>query len=339
MIKLQQQVSALSDQLHRALSDSQTTETSWLLIDPSPLFATARDDEWLDSFINHPDTLVALQSRAEVPFEMYPRFQRFDASQPHGSQQLRHSLQIAVAENQPHQLGQGFGRAVAAWIECGSEFALDAWPLRQHFSRFMFFQRPDARVDWLRWYDPAVLWVLWEILSPAQRKTLLGPIRRLWLLDPAGQLVSLQCDDDALTLPWNADAARSPLGLSDEQWQRIDAIGPFNQALVRVRLQAQGDAPGNASTLPALQQLRRQALGALARAQQRGIRDSQDLALYAELAMRCHPEFDQHPLVVDALQRVNSDNYFSACIADIDDMQWQRIRSELNLLHLPHQGA
>ena len=326
--QIARQALALSDQLQREWAQTDTKGRGWLLIDPSPLIAAERDAPWLNDIVDSTEIIRIPQIRAELPKSMYPVALPLDTNCAQGSDHLLASLQVGLAESQLSELQQGRGRAISAWIVCSQDTAQDAKSLKAHLGRMMFFRRPDLRIQWLRWYDPAVLWSLWGVLTPEQRKILFGPIRCIWLLDPVGQLIRLQVDEKVAAIAWQNETALNPLGLSADQWQRIDAIGPFNQALVRVRAYAVATAE-NPLSLTALAKLRDYALNALGRAQQRGIHDAKDLTLYAELAMRCHPEFDTHPLVANALDNKTADTYFSACIADIDDAQWQRIGDEL----------
>jgi Domain of unknown function (DUF4123) len=325
---------AVSDQLHRLLATSISPGVCWLLVDPSPFFvAPMRGSEWLNEIIANPNSVQVQQSRTDLPAEMYPFLLRFDTNQMVGSQQLCQSIGACLEENQAEKLLKGHGRAISGWLECDVNVGEDAKLLRDHLSQLMFHRRPDGRIEWLRWYDPTVLWSLWEILTPEQRNTLLGPIHCLWILDPKGELIRLPPSKNDAELTYRDDATLNRLSLTNEQWIRIDSIGPFNRALAKLLFNArdmQLDATLSSSTLPVL---RNQAFSALARAQKHGIHDPQDLMLYAELAMRWHPQFDRHTLVAEALRKYSADNYFSACVADIDELQWSRIRSDLSALN------
>ena len=303
------------------------------MLDPSSLVSMPREDEWLNSVVTDSVASGVHRSRTEIPPEMYAKFLPVNSSSFHGSQHLRNSIEASLTEIKVDQLNLGKGRVVAGWFECGVDPNADAQRLISHFSRLMFHRRLDNRIEWLRWYDPAVLWILWDVLNAVQRKILLGPITRLWILDPIGQLVSLQCADDVLSMEQAGQSNLNPISLSVEQWQQIDNIGPFNRALLKTQSGSQSDGLVNELALSALAQHRKAALEALSRAKQYGIQDPQDLALFAELAMRYHPKFDQHPLVVTALQRFHSNVYFSACVAEIDDAQWQVIASEMSASH------
>ena len=333
MRELLHQISEISDHLHRELSMGASRGNAWLLLDPSPLVSKPREDEWLNGVLADSVASRVHSSRAEIPAEMYAKFLPVNSNNFHGSQQLLNSIEAALTEIKADELNLGNGRVVAGWFECGVDSDSDAQRLISHYLRFMFHRRVDNRIEWLRWYDPAVLWILWDVLNAVQRKTLLGPITRLWILDPVGQLVNLQCTDDVLLTGQVGQSNLNPLNLSVEQWQQIDNIGPFNRALLKTQLGDQNDGLIKGLTPSALAQHRRAGFGALSRARQHGIKDPQDLALFAELAMQCHPKFDQHSLVITALQRFHSDVYFSACVADIDDAQWRVIASEMSASH------
>lgn len=261
--------------------------------------------------------------RAAVPLAMSPAILRLEAAIPADSALIRSSLEIALHELPAKRLAQGGGRVIAGWLECDGEPEFAQATLQRHLARTMFARRSGGRIEWLRWYDPAVLWVLWSRLSGEQQRLLLGPVRRYWLLTPSG---TLQCLSP--TTASSSQAAKpsavtmKEIEFTATQWAAIDAISALNLALVQAHASELDDI--------ALARCRDVGMSALARAQQAGFTDCRDLAAYARMAITCHPEFDRHAIVEQRLRTVQPGDFFSARVDDITDAQWRQIATDMN---------
>jgi hypothetical protein len=314
----------LSDTLHRGLATSGLpTAGCWLLLDPSPLGLQDADEPALAELFAHRALLRVKPSRAGVPVEIAPALLHLDAAVPADSALIRSSVELALQELPSPRLAQGGGRVIVGWVECDGEVQAAQAELRRHFAQTMFAHRGPGRTDWLRWYDPAVLWALWPRLSTAQQRMLLGPIARFWLFTPSAELLCLTtaaASPQATAEP--TAAATQAVEFTTSQWLVIDAIGALNLALVQI----------HASELDvvALEQARDVGMSALTRAQQAGFADRRDLALYARTAITCHAHFDRHPTVAERLQTAQPGEFFAALIDGITDAQWRQIAQDLN---------
>lgn len=317
----------LSDSLHRNLTTSGLPSTRcWLVLDPSPLGMQEADETALAELITHRALCRVEPARAGVPPEMAPALLPLDATIAADSALIRSSLELALHELPSTQLAQGGGRVIAAWLECDGEPEPTQAALRRHLARTMFARRADGRIEWLRWYDPAVLWVLWPRLSAEQQRLLLGPVRRHWLLTPSGALQCLSATTDPSSQAAKPTSATTEqIEFTATQWAVIDAIGALNLALVQACASELDDI--------ALARYRDVGMSALARAQQAGFTDRQDLAVYASKAITCHPEFDRHAIVAQRLRAAQPGDFFSATVDDITDPQWQQITNDLNASH------
>ncbi len=314
----------LSDSLHRGLTASGTPDARcWLLLDLSPLGMQEPDEPALAELLSQTALCRIEPRRVGVPTEMAPALLPLNADTAADSALLRSSLELALHELPSARLAQGGGRVIATWLECDGEPQAAQTALRRHIAHTMFARRASGRIEWLRWYDPAVLWVLWPRLSVEQQRLLLGPVRRCWLLAPSG---TLQCLSPTTVLSPQAAtamaAATGPIEFTATQWAAIDAIGALNLALVQANASEFDDA--------GLMRARDAGMSALARAQRAGFMDREDLAVYACRAMTCHPVFDEHTEVAQRLNALKPGDYFSACIDDLTEADWLRICRELD---------
>jgi Domain of unknown function (DUF4123) len=327
-----------SDMLHRALARTATSGTAqsgascWLLMDRSPLALSETDNADLSALLSHSALRTVTPLRRDfLPATFAPALLRLDSTQPQDSESIRQSLLLSQQELRSSLLAQGRGRVIAGWMECDDDAQPAEARLLRHFTEFMFFGRSDSRLQWFRWYDPAVLWALWPRLQAEQQAALLGPIRRFWLLSPNGSLQVLSTTRVAAAAVSASPLASDRLALTTLQWEEIDVIGALNQTLVQI----------GASEFEDRQLARASSVGlaALTRAARRGLNDQQDLASYARIAIVWHPAFDTHPEVAERLDALQPGEYFSGCVDDIDDVQWQRIGDELNQGALPDERS
>ena len=311
----------LSDSLHRGLASSgPPAACSWLLLDTSPLGNQEPEDPGMAELLNDHALTRVKPSRADIPQEMSPALVPLDPTSSAGSTLLRSSLALALGELPSSRLAQGAGRVIAAWLQCDGGVDAARASLERHLGRVMFASRADGRIEWLRWYDPAVLWLLWPHLIAAQQTLLLGPIRRYWLLTPSATLACLSRPGPPLP-PEKVSAGPDSVVFTTQQWAIIDGIGPLNSALTQMQA-SELDSAAFAHAAAA-------GTSALTRAQTAGFTDRRDLARYAQRAMTCHPRFDSHPLVADRLRRRSTDEFFTALIDDITDHQWIQIAQDL----------
>ncbi len=314
----------LSDSLHRGFASSSSPAAScWLLLDPSPLGMHKPNDPGMVKLLNDHALARVKPSRAGIPLEMSPSLLPLDQTSSAGSTLIRSSLALALGELPSPRLAQGAGRVIAAWLECDGSVDAARASLERHFACAMFASRADGRIEWLRWYDPAVLWLLWPHLIAAQQCVLLGPIRRYWLLTPSATLACLS-RPGAPRHSEKVSAKSASIAFTSQQWAIVDGIGPLNVALTQIQ----------ASELDSAAFARAAAAGmcALARAQKAGFSDRRDLARYAHRAMTCHPEFDSHALIADLLRERSTEEFFTAVVDDITDLQWNQIANDLKAI-------
>jgi Domain of unknown function (DUF4123) len=299
-----------SQALHQA-AQAHSEGMLWLAVDANPGAGESLADE-LQSALDSVMAQTVRLDHPEVDKAWRPRWLPMNTEQAKGSSLLQDSIAKALAELMPQALNHGGGRRISGWIQLDDEVEQAA----VHIGRQMIRRHPQGHRCLLRLHDPAVLWALWPLLTPAQQRQLLGPINTWWLLDPNGQLTALRCDDrSAAAEPWAV-----------EQWADIDNITPMNRAL-RNWL-----AAPEASTALLLPEAHRIAIQALRRARAAGFTHDRDLGAFALHALAVHPQFDHHPQVQRALAKREPADQYTALIEALSEQDWLDVRANRNLV-------
>jgi hypothetical protein len=306
---LTQAASHLSNRLHLELADRPNGRLM-LLLDPvlRPIAEGDALTQGLDALTPAPIRFA----RYGIDPSHRPYLLELDTHTFAGSDYVGRSVHEALVELQPEALRTGAGRRIGGWLTSNAPIAKVA----HHLSSVMIAHREDRRAFWLRLQDPAVLWWLWSLLDPEQRRVLLGPIETFWLLDPAGRLVALRAIPGEPIQP----AIFLSLGLSQQQWQDIEDIEPLNVAL--------REWGGAAACPERLESLCAAARNALRRARTHRFSDRRDLAAYALHALQVHPVFDTHPRVRERIEARSENEYFTGLIGEFENEDWQRIARE-----------
>lgn len=296
----------LSDTLHRAVTLN--GGRCWLLIDvaPRPL---REDDPFGAAILAHKPRQISSPAN-DVDTRLMPLLLELDSTRASDSGLISEAIEEALAERLPESLAQGAGRRICGWLE--SPVAGEV--LARHIADRFSLRLPDGTTGKLRWFDPAVLWAMWPILTPVQRNALLGPIAAYWLLDPTGAWQTLH----------SSPLMESPshLTLDATQLAEIGRIAALNRTL-----REWGAAYLKPDVLSAAREI---AAAALRRGAALGFADLNDLAAFALRALTTHPRFDSHPLVRERLAKREPDDYFSALVDDLTPDDWVRIRTDAN---------
>lgn len=306
-------VSRLSDQLYRV--QGKKPSRHWLLLDPA--LRPLPDDSPLGLELRGRE-IIRVSINAGLDSSLLPLLVPYSVESFADFQLIHESLNEALGELAPASLATGAGRRICGWIdaECSAQ-ALSA-----HFAKHAL-QRRAGHLNLLRWYDPAVFWAMWPILDDTQRATLLGPVKMLHFLDPAGEWIHSEAT--------KAPASFKVLELSDAQWRQIDHIAPLNAVLRKLVT--------GLRTVTSIGHVRKVIMQALARASSIGFTDAQDLEAFALLAATVHPAFDSHPLIVTRLKRRNPADYFSMLVDDLTPDQWSAIGRELSETLQEHEDS
>lgn len=301
-----------SEALHRAC-ESMGHSTIWLAVDRArhPL-PPGEGVDW------HLRTPIQVPLRhPEIDLSWWPGWYPLRLDRAQDSHALLHSVAWAMAECQPKALRAGRGRRVAGWLLMRDA---DQPAAVQHWARSMVRRRSGrAAAVLLRLHDPAVLWSVWQLLSPAQRRQWLGPVAHWYLLDPTTRLTSLA--DDAA--PGALAEAGAGDALSALQWQDIELLTPLHQAL-----RASLDRP-EAQVAHGISWHFNMGLLALRRAQAWGLNNAHSLALFAETALLRHPAFDRHPRIQRLLNQRTADEPLGGVLSELDEADWMQLTGEM----------
>lgn len=190
----------------------------------------------------------------------------------------------------------------------------------RHWNAIQLAQPNSTRKLWLRVHDPRVLHQLLRILNKAQRRRLFGKSQAFhyWL---GGTWITAQrhiADESG-----NDHSSSSIVGWD---WLRIEAIGLVNRALLGAGIYEASELTSQAAVAEQL----------IERAVRRhGLTEQPDLVEFAARGLLTVPTFDEHSIVVDAIQAVTGsaeDTRLSDRFALIAEEMWEALRCSTNLL-------
>lgn len=306
------QVQRISSELHRMVAESEE-QTLWLAMDGA-------EEPWpeIEGIDWARRTAVELRlPHSEIDSRWHPKWLALYLGRAEDAHILNHSIAWALEEASPRHLRAGLGRRVAGWLVT-DEHSVQA--AAQHWARLMVRSLPSVRGNFLlRLHDPAVLWNVWQILTPVQRMQWLGPLNQWCLLDPMGGLSRLRAHKHIQGVSEHMSAP----DLSPLQWQDIKNITPLHQAM-RCYESAKW------TTAEDVKRLALTGLRALRRANEHGLSDLHSLSLFAELSLTRHSNFDEHPVLQRLLRQRDADEPLGGLLSELTELDWQRITGEIN---------
>lgn len=200
----------------------------------------------------------------------------------------------SLSPQQQEQMAQALWReglgdrppAVCAWLTCAREIA----ELARHIGRFLVGPGIDDSPVYWRYHDPRVFSLALDVLAPAQRAALLGPVTewrfpwcgRWWSVDGPGRDIELL---EGIAPAWPNKA----------QWSRLRDSELVARALAQLLDVPKPPEPDDC--------LRYQNLAALAIQEGRErlkLADAEDLLEYAVLRARYGDAFRDHPKLAAA---------------------------------------
>lgn len=293
----------LAETLQR-LAASRGESRCLLLIDPL-LRAPSEDPEWegLAEALTARETPVRLAHR-EVDPRVWPRLISLDLAQPRDADISRVAAGMALRDWTPAVLCQGLGRRIGGWIFGVGDVAAFA----HHLGRALLPLRAGAGGvrSFLRLHDPAVLDLVWRLMSRRQQADLLGAAG-LWVNVDRWQHLARYETDEPRT--------HSPVQFDADQWRTIAVLAAVNRAWRTV-------APRAADVSPAVLE---QVVACVRRGDAAGLRDARDWEAMAARALTVHPQFDLHPQVAALLNDRPDDIGFSRLVMELTDADWAQI--------------
>lgn len=224
---------------------------------------------------------------------------------------LKHSIQEFYLAIDPKTTLYAKPRFVYGWII--SPFNIEV--LAKQLG-LMGIQRSNNEYQLLRYFDPAVLPILFNILLPVQKQFLLNPVHFWLYINSDGHLVTEKNHREV-----NKHLV-SNLGIDSKQWQQINWIESRNQTLARYHFfHPQYYLTENQADSIIMQ--------AFKNATYRGYFDKRDLSEYAYQSLVIHPEFIEHPIITNAIKQ-NSNQSLIRQLQNITPAQWEIVKNAVN---------
>lgn len=270
---------------------------------------------------NKPELIDALEIRVvnKAPVaqqyltdEFFPWLVPLDLSLPEDAQLFDDSISLALDEIEPQLIKKGSGRLISGWL------ASNATPEEAAFHIGKSAQQSNNEKDiLLRYYDPAVAPLLWNILDSWQQQRLLGPVTSWYSICGDGKLIK------RIGLEQQTFQMSHSVSLSPESWRDIGLIAVINSILCDYRLNNI-----NVSRLDELSVFRA-IMPALKRARDYPFKTKDDLIAYGMHALTISPDFDRHPDISRLLefQRSKPNACYLDAIATISETHWENIRA------------
>ncbi|RQZ10385.1 DUF4123 domain-containing protein [Burkholderia sp. Bp9031] len=285
----------------RAYFDQQRKSRCCLVVDPSQR-ALPQSGEGAPSFHDQPSAVVEIAHEAFAD-DHRPYLIELDLSTSEGVALLIESVRLAFEDRQPDAVAKGLGQRIGGWL--ASEATLEY--IAGHWSNNVLQIDDQGRRCALRFYDARALSLMWPILSDAQKRALLGPVKAWHALDACAK----PCVYASETV------LRTELDLTDRQWPDIHRHGLINRALALHMLATQRQPRSSEVET---------AITSATRAEQHGFVDREDKIAFIGHALTWHPYFDRHPSVAHALRQRAPDEFYTAAVGELSEDEIEAIR-------------
>ncbi|MCA8297660.1 DUF4123 domain-containing protein [Burkholderia sp. AU30198] len=285
----------------RAYFDQQRLSRCCLVVDPSQR-ALPQSGEGAPSFHDRPGAVVAIGHEA-FPDDHRPYLIELDLSTSEGVALLVESVRLAFEDRQPDAVAKGLGQRIGGWL--ASDMAPEQ--IAGYWSNHILQIDDQGRRCALRFYDARALSLMWPILSDAQKRTLLGPVKAWHALDATAKLCVYS----------SATTLCTELDLTEGQWRDIHRHGVINRALALHMLATQRQPRSSEVET---------AIASATRAEQHGLTDREDKVAFIGHALAWHPYFDRHPSVALALRQRAPDEFYTSAVGELSEDEIEAIR-------------
>lgn len=223
---------------------------------------------------------------------------------------LNYIVDQALKQLRPESITAGNGQQYCAWL-----FTHDDTQQILNTIAALVLQTRNQKKILLRYYDPAVFFQLMSLLNTQQQSKLLSHIDIWTMLSRDGTLKIHRNDEKSKPL------LTGQLGISDEQYQKIDCIGINNQIIHSQRLKQPTLFIDEIQSLQTI-------MPCLLRLMKKNI-DDQDLQLeWAKLALRWEGDFDLVPKIQTRIdQCLNLRQYYQLLdeLQQLSAKEWQTL--------------
>ncbi|UKE45834.1 DUF4123 domain-containing protein [Xanthomonas cerealis] len=301
------QVEALSEKLH-CIARSAGVSRCCVLMQSSAQISegAAKLQQALDNSRNE----VVPVNLAPMPKSDWPYLVVLDIAKGHDAWISALAMEAAQREVQWESLQSGRPNQVCAWI-LGER---DPRELSRRIAKNAIQRNPQRKRRWLRFYDPCVIDLYWDLLTPTQR-LLSDQEMGSWLY--VDRYVELR----ALSAP-EASGQMTGATLSNEQWDGLEYVGSINQSWIRL---------GKEGVIPEFAQLTSARRTMVATVPALGIDDSIDLDLFAYHAIKYGPGFHADTSVQQVLRRLSAEEGYAYLMQGFSEEHWAYIRDRRSI--------
>lgn len=185
--------------------------------------------------------------------------------------------------------------------------------MRSHLLRSMLMARSGSEKVWLRMHDPRVFGHLCWIFNDEQMVQLMGPIRAWSWFNP----LSRKWHKQERPAGWRP----AKLWLSEDQWQRIEQLEALNHCLKIMAKENCGESG---------EEVARQLSVALSEAVGLGLKDIEDLALYALQNLAYGPGLGRSEEVRRRLATMAQEgiSYQGVCLREVSSLTQDNCKKE-----------
>lgn len=265
----------------------------FLLVDPS--LRALEDNPPKGAFFSHASSTTIPVAHTAFPPDNQPRLIELDISTEAGEALLAESVRVSMLDRQPESVARGQGQRTGGWL-MGVESAQET---ADHWAKNLLQTDDQGRRCVLRFFDARVLALMWPVLAPAQRRGLLGPVQTWYALDACAKLT-----------PYVAPGrSQMPMEITDEQWAAFHRHGIVNRALALFM--------NDVERQPRQEEVEA-AVNCAGRAEQFGLWDHEDTIAFVRHALAWHPNFDAHPGMAPAFDKVSRGTLYSAAVSELD---------------------
>lgn len=275
-----------------------------VMLDP---FLSPIDDPVIDYFAAQKLIHQVKIMHPSVFAKKRPLLLELDLSDLFQQQVLIYTIDKALNQKSIEYQIYGEGQQFCAWLLSSSEVPQIANDLAK-----LALQRYLNKTVLLRFYDPAVFSQLVTLLTQPQQRKLYGQIDK-WITLKNEKKLDIHSNQNQKT-----PVLSGALGLSLEQFALLYYIGINNQIIKSQRMYQPDIYINEVESLSLI-------MPCLQRLMNKGIKDEPLMVEWGTLALKYQPNFDLHPLVINATKNFKTRYDYYRWLKSMSEQDWHLI--------------